>query len=106
MTRKLLEGHGYGVVEAVDGKAALEWVRSQHNGIDLLLTDVVMRGLSGPELAAQLSQSHPSLKVVFMSGYTGELIANHQSLGNDVTLLEKPFTRTTLLNTLHQALSS
>ncbi len=106
MTRKLLEQHGYRVVEAADGNAAMDWVGSHQNGIDLLLTDVVMRGLSGPELAVRLGESHPSLKVVFMSGYTGELIANHQSLSNGVTLLEKPFTRTTLLNTLHKALGS
>ena len=102
MTRKLLEEHGYSVMEAVDGAAALE--RIQEGEIDLLLTDVVMRGLSGPELAARLGKSHPAMKVVFMSGYTGELIANHQSLDKGITLLEKPFTRVTLLNTLHAAL--
>ncbi len=104
MTRKLLEEHGYDVVEAVDGNEAMEWVEGHQEGIDLLLTDVVMRGLSGPELAARLGESHPSVKVVFMSGYTGELIEDHQSLGRGITLLEKPFTRATLLNTLHTAL--
>lgn len=104
MTRKLLEEHGYSVMEAVDGAAALERIQEQQSGIDLLLTDVVMRGLSGPELAARLGKSHPAMKVVFMSGYTGELIANHQSLDKGITLLEKPFTRVTLLNTLHAAL--
>ena len=104
MTRKLLEEHGYRVVEAVDGDSALERVQDQHDGIDLLLTDVVMRGSSGPELAARLGESHPSMKVVFMSGYTGELIANHQSLGKGMALLEKPFTRAALLNTLHATL--
>jgi CheY-like chemotaxis protein len=103
MTRKLLEQHGYGVVEAQDGKAAMDWVTSHDNGIDLLLTDVVMRGLSGPELAGRLNDSHPAMKVVFMSGYTGELLGNGQNFGG-ITLLEKPFTRATLLNTLHEAL--
>ncbi len=103
MTRKLLEEHGYDVVEAVDGNAAMECVEAHENGIDLLLTDVVMRGLSGPALAARLGESHPSLKVVFMSGYTGELIGD-QNLGQGVALLEKPFTRATLLNTLDAAL--
>ncbi len=104
MTRKLLEEHGYRVLEAVDGNQALEKVESHHDGIDLLLTDVVMRGVSGPELAKRLGESRRVLKVVFMSGYTGELIANHQGLGEGVTLLEKPFTRVTLLNTIHDAL--
>jgi hypothetical protein len=103
MTRKLLQQHGYEVVEAADGKAAVEWVKTHDSEIDLLLTDVVMRGLSGPELATQLGKLRPSMKVMFMSGYTGELIANHEGLSGS-TLLEKPFTRATLLNTLSDAL--
>ncbi len=104
LTRKLLEEHGYSVVEADDGKSALEWVNSHRDPIDLLLTDVVMRRMSGPELAEHLSTSHPTLKVVYMSGYTGELMANREVLKPGVTLLEKPFSRTALLNTIHLTL--
>jgi CheY-like chemotaxis protein len=104
LTRQLLEEHGYTVIEADDGKSALEWVQSHPGPIDLLLTDVVMRRMSGPELVERLSASHPDLKVVFMSGYTGELIAQRQVLKRGITLLEKPFTRTALLNTIHAAL--
>ena len=75
LTRKLLEEHGYSVVEANDGKAALELAESNKDTIDLVLTDVVMRNMSGPELVERLSVSHQNLKVIFMSGYTGELIA-------------------------------
>ena len=73
--------------------------------IDLLLTDVVMRRVSGPELVERLSASHPNLKVVYMSGYTGELIAEREVLKRGITLLEKPFTRTDLLNTVHATLA-
>lgn len=104
LTRKLLEEHGYSVIEADDGKSALEWVNSHPDPIDLLLTDVVMRRMSGPELAEHLSTSHPALKVVYMSGYTGELMANREVLKRGVTLLEKPFSRTALLNTIHTSL--
>jgi PAS domain S-box-containing protein len=100
LTRKLLEEHGYTVIEADDGKSALEWVESHPNPIDLVLTDVVMRRVSGPELVDRLSASHPTLKVVYMSGYTGELMANREVLKPGVTLLEKPFSRTALLNTI------
>jgi DNA-binding NtrC family response regulator len=92
------------VFEADDGKSALEWVRSHAGPIDLLLTDVVMRRMSGPELVERLSKSRPTLKVVYMSGYTGELMANRQVLKPGVTLLEKPFSRTALLNTIHATL--
>ena len=101
LTRKLLEENGFTVVEADDGKSALEWTESHPEPIDLLLTDVVMRRMSGPELVERLSASRPNLKVVYMSGYTGELMANREVLKVGVTLLEKPFSRTALLNTIH-----
>jgi len=104
LTRQLLQEHGYTVVEAGDGKAALELVASNSGPIDLLLTDVVMRRMGGPELAERLHLSHPTLKVAYMSGYTGELMANREMLKPGVTLLEKPFTRTALLNTVHAML--
>jgi PAS domain S-box-containing protein len=104
LTKQLLHEHGYNVVEADDGKSALEWVESHPGRIDLLLTDVVMRRMSGPELVERLNGSHPTLKVVYMSGYTGELMANREVLKPGVTLLEKPFTRTALLNTIHATL--
>lgn len=104
LTRQLLQEQGYTVFEASDGNAALEWVESHPGQIDLLLTDVVMRRMSGPELVERLHSSHPSLKVVYMSGYTGELIAERQGLKPGLRLLEKPFTRTALLNTIHSTL--
>jgi PAS domain S-box-containing protein len=104
LTRQLLHEHGYNVVEADDGKSALEWVQSHPDPIDLVLTDVVMRRMSGPELVERLNASHPNLKVVYMSGYTGELMAEREVLKRGITLLEKPFTRTALLNTIHQTL--
>lgn len=105
LTRQLLEEHGYAVVEADDGRSAAAWMESHPvSRIDLLLTDVVMRHVSGPELAERLNKGNPSLKVVYMSGYTGELMANREVLKAGVTLLEKPFSRAALLNTIHQAL--
>ena len=92
------------MLEARDGKAALEALQSHPGRIDLLLTDVVMRRVSGPELVMRLRKSLPTLKVVYMSGYTGELIGEQDLVTGDVTLLEKPFTRTTLLSTINTAL--
>ncbi len=105
LTRKLLEEHGYIVAEANDGKAALQWVQTHPDEIDLLLTDVIMRNMSGPELVANLTASIPNLKVVYMSGYTGEAIAEREVLKRGINLLEKPFSRTALLNTIHKTLA-
>ena len=103
LTRKMLEEHGYRVLEAEDGKSALDVIASDHASIDLILTDVVMKGLTGPELGLRLLESHPAMKVVYMSGYTGELVAR-QGLEGGIRLLEKPFTRADLLKTLDAAL--
>jgi PAS domain S-box-containing protein len=103
LTRKMLEGHGYNVLEAEDGKRALDVIQSHNAPIDLVLTDVVMKEVNGPELVLRLIESHPAMKVVYMSGYTGEQVVTH---GPDrgIRLLEKPFTRANLLKTLDLAM--
>ena len=103
LTRKMLEGHGYHVLEAEDGKDALERVSSHSGRIDVTLTDVMMKGMNGPELVLRLTVSHPGMKVVYMSGYTGELVAK-QGVDSGIRLLEKPFTRIDLLKTIDAAL--
>jgi len=104
LTRQLLREQGYEVVEAGNGKSALEWAEAHPGEFDLLLTDVVMPGMSGPEVAEHLVAARPGLNVVYMSGYTGELMAGREGLKHGI-LLEKPFTRTALLNALHKTLS-
>ena len=106
LTRQLLVENGFTVLEAKDGATALELVRSHPGAIHLLLTDVVMRGMSGPELVTAVSESHPSVKTIFMSGYTGELIAQGQPAILKVPLLEKPFTRAALYKILDITLGS
>ncbi|MGC1448951.1 MAG: PAS domain S-box protein [Candidatus Sulfotelmatobacter sp.] len=103
LTRRMLEEHGYKVLEAEDGKSALDVMAFDHASIDLILTDVVMKGMTGPELVLRLLESHAAMKVVYMSGYTGELVAQ-QGLESGIRLLEKPFTRADLLKTLDAAL--
>jgi PAS domain S-box-containing protein len=103
LTRKLLEQNGYLVLEAREGKSAIDVMEAHHGTIDVMLTDVVMRGMSGPELVAKVIASHPETKVVYMSGYTGELIAQHERT-QGIPLLEKPFTRTALFHLLDEVL--
>ena len=103
LTRKMLEQHGYKVLEAEDGNSALKVIGSNHASIDVILTDVVMKGMNGPELVLRLFDSHPAMKVIYMSGYTGELVSN-QGLDGGIRLLEKPFTRADLLKTVDAAL--
>jgi hypothetical protein len=103
LTRKMLEEHGYRVLEATNGEAALEVISRHPSSIDLTLTDVAMKGMNGPDLVLRLMDSHPEMKIIYMSGYTGELIS-HQGLQSGIPLLEKPFTRAALLKTIDEAL--
>jgi two-component system cell cycle sensor histidine kinase/response regulator CckA len=70
VTRELLAQSGYSVLEATNGEQALQVVRNYHAPVHLLLADVVMPGMSGAALAAELSQTHPEMNVLYMSGYT------------------------------------
>jgi PAS domain S-box-containing protein len=95
LTRRLLQRLGYTVLIAANGEEALR-VFEENGSIDVLLTDVVMPGASGPELTRQLIKQRPALKVIYMSGYTEEAIARHGGLEPGVAFLHKPFTSATL----------
>ncbi|HEY3746791.1 MAG TPA: PAS domain S-box protein, partial [Gemmatimonadaceae bacterium] len=103
LTRQMLEEQGYGLIEAENGRAALEQAATSQRAIDLVLTDVVMPGVNGPELVLRLMDSHPETKFLYMSGYTGELVIDH-GLSEGAALLEKPFTRAALLTTIQTTL--
>lgn len=104
LTRTSLEVSGYKVLEARDGLEALE-ISNTHEGlIDLLLTDVVMPGMGGPELARTLGRRRPEAHVLFMSGYTGRGIGSQGPLEPGSDFLSKPFTREVLRNKIREAL--
>lgn len=97
ITERILRDAGYAVLSAPGGAAALElW--HQHR-VDLLVTDVVMPGLVGPELASRLREQQPDLRVLYVSGYDQELLRREHHDGDPrTTLLEKPFTADDLLH--------
>ena len=90
LTKRLLETQGYTVVTAGNAGEALR-LFDENPSIDVLLTDVVMPGPSGPELTKQLIALRPGLKVIYMSGYTDEAIVQHGVLQPGVEFLHKPF---------------
>jgi PAS domain S-box-containing protein len=91
LVTKLLQRLGYNVLVAANADRALQ-LFEEHASIDLLLTDVVMPGVSGPELTRRLVERRPSLKVIYMSGYTDEAIVHHGVLDAGIAFLHKPFT--------------
>jgi CheY-like chemotaxis protein len=106
LTRNLLEMSGYTVLEAKDGSEALRISQEYAGAIDLLLTDIVMPGISGRSLAQQLSQQRPDMKILFMSGYTGQGIGEKEYLERGDLFLQKPVTRDTLTRKVSEALRS
>ncbi len=106
LARQYLENQGYTVLEASDGAAAIE-VSNAHSGpIHLLLTDVIMPGMNGRELAHRLSALRPETKVLYMSGYTENAIVHSGTLEEGITLLQKPFTLPTLKAKVREKLFS
>jgi len=96
LIQHLLQEHGYTVLEAGNGEEALEAAAGHAGPIHLLLTDVVMPGTSGKDLARQLTAARAGLKVLFMSGYTDAAIAHHGILDAGFSFLQKPFNPTDL----------
>ena len=103
--RECLEQLGYRVVEAENGEAALQVCDDLHGKIDLVLSDLVMPGMGGYELAGELAQRHPAVRVLFMSGYTEDSAARRDILLQGSAFLQKPFSVADLSNAVHQALA-
>jgi CheY-like chemotaxis protein len=106
LVQDMLEADGYTVLPAPRGNDALELARAYPGRIDVLLTDVVMPGLSGPETAERLLAERPDVRVVFTSGYTEAAIANHGVLRPGTAFLEKPFSADALAQALRGVLES
>ncbi|EXG80096.1 PAS domain-containing hybrid sensor histidine kinase/response regulator [Cryptosporangium arvum] len=96
---------GYAVLTAGSGDEAAQLASAYPGSIDLLLTDVTMPGLSGQEVARRLRADRPSMRVLFMSGFAQPLLTSKGTIGPDVTLVEKPFTRRSLLAKVAEVLA-
>jgi two-component system cell cycle sensor histidine kinase/response regulator CckA len=104
IARTILRQAGYTVLEAGDGESAVRTCRQHEGTIHMVLTDVVMPGMSGRAVADQLRELRPDLGVLFMSGYTEEAIVNHGVLHEGMDFLEKPFTPDTLTRKVREVL--
>jgi two-component system, cell cycle sensor histidine kinase and response regulator CckA len=104
LASEILEYSGYEVLSATTGAEALSLCETNKSPIHLLLTDVIMPEMSGPELAQQLQRLHPEMRVLYMSGYTQDAIVDHGVLREGTHFLQKPFTPDSLAAKVREAL--
>jgi two-component system cell cycle sensor histidine kinase/response regulator CckA len=103
---EVLAGRGYRVLEAVRGEEAIRIVKEYKGSIHLLLADVVMPEMSGPQALQQIRARYPNMKVLFMSGYTDEAMVHHGILESGAPFLQKPFLPETLARKVREVLAS
>ncbi|MGC9950514.1 MAG: response regulator [Bryobacteraceae bacterium] len=103
---EVLAGRGYQVLEAVRGEEAIRMAAEHHGSVHLLLTDVVMPEMSGPQVLEQIRARHPNMKVLFMSGYTDEAMVHHGILDSGAPFLQKPFLPDALARKVREVLTS
>jgi two-component system cell cycle sensor histidine kinase/response regulator CckA len=106
LAKEILQMHGYTVLEAPGGEEALQLIEGYSGHIHLMLTDVVMPRMSGPELAARAAPLRPQMKVLYMSGYSENAIAHHGILHPGTHFLPKPFTPEALALKVREVLDS
>ena len=106
LARQFLEKQGYKVIEAADGAVAMQIVVAHEGVIHLLLTDVIMPGMNGRELAQRVSEIRPNVKVLYMSGYTENVIGHNGTLDAGVRLLQKPFNLRDLKDKVREVLDA
>ncbi len=106
MTKILLERNGFYVLSASNGQEAIDLSNTFNEDIDLLLTDVIMPGMDGRQLALEICKRRPETKVLYMSGYPENIISKRGVLLEDTKLLRKPFSRKAILQKIHQALGN
>ncbi|WP_020469611.1 hybrid sensor histidine kinase/response regulator [Zavarzinella formosa] len=104
LTRRILAGCGYSILEAADGEQALHVAAGHAGPIHLLVTDVVMPGTGGRGLAERLAAIRPGLKVLYLSGYTDDAVVRHGILHEQVNFLQKPFSPALLARKVRDAL--
>jgi DNA-binding response OmpR family regulator len=106
LTARTLEREGFTVIAAPGPAAALDLLAQHHGTVELLLTDVIMPGMSGPQLAVLVREERPDIRILFMSGYPADVVTARATLPSSTEYLQKPFTAEELLQRVTAVLHS
>jgi two-component system cell cycle sensor histidine kinase/response regulator CckA len=106
LTTRVLEAQGYIVLTAADGEAAQRVLKRHDGPVHLMLSDVVMPGISGQDLAARMAELRPEMKILFTSGYTDDIVVQHGVSNASAHFLSKPFSTEVLVNTIREVLDA
>ena len=106
LTTRMLESAGYTVLTAANGDEALLMLERYERPLHLMVTDVVMPGMSGPTLVKRSDGTRPGVKVLYMSGYTDDVVVRHGMLDEGMPFLGKPFTAAELTRKVREVLDS
>ena len=106
LARHILEVSGYNVLEAASGSEAMEICKDHNGTVHLLLTDVVMPQMSGPQLSEEVMKMWPDISILYMSGYTDNVIMHHGVLKKGVPFLQKPFSPDALVLKVREILDT
>jgi CheY-like chemotaxis protein len=105
-TAETLKNFGYNIIEALNGRNAIELIEKEKSQIDLLITDIIMPEMNGQELAEHLKTTIPQQRVLFVSGYTFDQLGQDSTLKSGINFLQKPYSIYELLNKIRNILST
>lgn len=104
LIKNILISYGYQILDAAEGQSALQLLDPRKESIDLLITDVVMPGMGGRQVARAITEKFPRIKTLYVSGYTGKAITHHGVLESGTAFLQKPFSPMALVKKVRQIL--
>ena len=104
LTSRILTSKGFKIIEANSPGEAIQICRKRGDSVDLVLTDVIMPNMSGPELVTEIMKQFPEIKVLYMSGFTADIIAVNSIISSDVPFIHKPFSLKSLIDKVSEIL--
>lgn len=103
--KTMLEREGHSVIAATNARKALALAKEHGDGIDMIITDVIMPEMNGRELVVELTPLYPNIKVLFMTAHSGDILSRRGMLDEEINLIQKPFSKKAFLDRVAEVLA-